>query len=184
MRGLAAEGEAEQARVLAAKGEAQAKVVDAGPSTEERRRLAGLTARSAAWAEKKMHLRIDLAAGMGWLYDGPYPLRRFVVWAGPHDPLGLPGALEPGSHTVTGVWGAHPPPALRSADDASAAPWPGEVPERPWDVLQVDTTLVYSATPPLPAITGEAMPNTVRVGEMDLAAVLPSLPVGAPVHVW
>lgn len=131
-----------------------------------------------------MHLRIDLQAGAGALYDGPYPLRRFPIWVGPRDPLAIPAALEPGTHTVTGVWGAHPPPALRSADDASSAPWPGEVPDQAWDVLQVDTTLVYSATPPLPAITGEALPNGIRVGEMDLAAVLPSLPVGAHVHVW
>lgn len=100
-------------------------------------------------------------------------------------PLALPTVRPaPGSYRVLGAWGAHPPPALSTAAPATEAPWPEGAPDKVWDVFLFDDTLVYSATPPIPYVAGPALPGTIRIGEMDLAAILPNLSPGVTVHVW
>lgn len=177
---VAAEREEVEALVRAA----NLRVAEVAPTREERRRLAALEAQRAAVAEAGLHLRVDREAAVATLHDGPYPLRRFPLEVGIHAPMAEGSPLEPGTFRVEGVWGPHAPGDFELAPDAVEAPWPDGPPERPWDALLVGSTLWYSATPPIPALTGPALPGLVRVRELDLAAVLPSLPVGARVHVW
>lgn len=166
----------------------------------ERRRRASLEARLAARGDPERHLRIDLASGAGELWDGVYPLRRFEVHVGSSPVprrllsllVGVPGSLvpttpvAPGTYTMVASWGAHAAPLLGLPPPIEDARWPegADPPEQVWDAALIGNWMLYSATPEVVTRWDDARVGSIRVGEVDLAAVLPNLGPGALVHVY
>lgn len=169
-------------------------------SAAELRRKAGLEAQHAAHADSGRHLRLNLGEGWGELHEGDFPLRRFDLAVGAEPPprgplswiLGEPLRLvpvlpvSPGVYKVRATWGPHAVPIVGLPPPIEDAWWPdrAEAPERVWDAAAIGDWLMYSATPPIPGGLDPARLGTLRVGEVDMANVLPNLPPGAPVYAW